>query len=51
MNAFDNSRYSNIKQELRLQYPAMEEAEKFPCLVFSCMSTVYMTVKGRRGEW
>lgn len=51
MNAFDNSRYSNMKQELRLRYSVMEEAEKMSCLVSSRMSTVYMTVKGRRGEW
>lgn len=51
MNAFDNSRYSNMKQELRLQYSAMVETEKCSCLVSSRMSTMYMTVKGRRGEW
>lgn len=51
MNAFDNSHNSNMKHELRLQYLAMEEEEKVSCLVSSRMSTPYMTVEGRRGEW
>lgn len=46
MNAFDKCNYSNMKP--RLQDLAVEEAERCSSLVSSYMSTLYMSVKGRR---